>query len=407
LHTHLSKLNPTLKKIPINSERFKKQRVSFSYKSSTMSGKIFIPKPCHENWNNMSPQEKGRHCAVCSKVVKDFTTMKTNEIIDVLKETEGEVCGRINVKEITPTNKKQKVYFLINGWLYRKAIYPVMALLGFTLVSKKISAQTDYPLKGKVAYTDYHTSSKKIVVIIKSEIGNRTISDAHINIVSGLTRLGKKEELITDTNGKVTFNIEAEHLVSDAIEIEIIAPGFETKRSTIKIIKDVQTVEIRMEEDMMIMGEMMYMPEKEIKPDVIEKNNVRDSSKKIQVTKCSILEVKELPLINAEVLNFEPAFIENTGQVDSISNIRETGNTVSATFNIYPVPASDFVNVTSNGAENFNLDLLDANGKKIQSVINGNGRCTLDVTSYANGIYYVVITVGNKAVETKKILVSR
>ena len=34
---------------------------------------FFIPEPCHENWNKMTPQEQGRHCAVCSKVVVDFT----------------------------------------------------------------------------------------------------------------------------------------------------------------------------------------------------------------------------------------------------------------------------------------------------------------------------------------------
>jgi hypothetical protein len=69
-----------------------------------MNPKIIIAKPCHENWNKMTAEEQGRHCAVCSKVVKDFTNMETKAIVDTLKNTNGEVCGRIKVKELTPAS---------------------------------------------------------------------------------------------------------------------------------------------------------------------------------------------------------------------------------------------------------------------------------------------------------------
>ncbi|WP_157588794.1 hypothetical protein [Psychroserpens burtonensis] len=41
---------------------------------------INIPKPCHEDWNQMTTQQKGRHCSSCEKTVIDFTS-KTNEQI--------------------------------------------------------------------------------------------------------------------------------------------------------------------------------------------------------------------------------------------------------------------------------------------------------------------------------------
>ncbi|MGG5616684.1 hypothetical protein ACPDHI_10415 [Myroides odoratimimus] len=38
-----------------------------------MKYRIEIPEPCHEDWDKMAPQDKGRHCAVCDKVVVDFS----------------------------------------------------------------------------------------------------------------------------------------------------------------------------------------------------------------------------------------------------------------------------------------------------------------------------------------------
>lgn len=43
------------------------------------SVKVSIPKPCYENWNSMSIDEKGRFCSVCAKTVIDFTKMNAEE----------------------------------------------------------------------------------------------------------------------------------------------------------------------------------------------------------------------------------------------------------------------------------------------------------------------------------------
>ena len=56
--------------------------------------KITIPKPCDEKWESMTPQEKGRFCAVCSKTVRDFTNDSDDEILDYFSDSSSQnTCG--------------------------------------------------------------------------------------------------------------------------------------------------------------------------------------------------------------------------------------------------------------------------------------------------------------------------
>jgi len=57
--------------------------------------KITIPKPCHENWNKMTPNENGRFCLSCAKTVVDFTSMLPNEVQHYFIQNENiKICGR-------------------------------------------------------------------------------------------------------------------------------------------------------------------------------------------------------------------------------------------------------------------------------------------------------------------------
>src|SRR5687768_7820769 len=201
-----------------------------------MNSKIIIAKPCHENWNKMTPEEQGRHCSACNKVVQDFTKMKTEDIVDRLKNTKDEVCGRIGVNKLTPANQKQKVWFWLNGVVLRKGIYPLMALLGVTLIAKKAQAQVgDYQVKGKMDTRNYHTNDKKLNVIVKNSEGV-AISDASIRIISGVVK--EPKALITDNTGRVTFILPAAGLLNNTVEVEVSAGGYESKILTVELIKD-------------------------------------------------------------------------------------------------------------------------------------------------------------------------
>jgi hypothetical protein len=67
---------------------------------------ISIPKPCHENWNAMTNEEKGKFCAVCSKSVIDFTLMKEQEVHDfIIEHKTQKICGRFRNEQITSNFK--------------------------------------------------------------------------------------------------------------------------------------------------------------------------------------------------------------------------------------------------------------------------------------------------------------
>lgn len=62
---------------------------------------IRIPEPCHEDWNTMQPDEKGKFCGSCCKSVVDFSGKTDTEIRDILTETQGQkVCGHFKKTQL-------------------------------------------------------------------------------------------------------------------------------------------------------------------------------------------------------------------------------------------------------------------------------------------------------------------
>lgn len=56
--------------------------------------KIDIPVKCSESWENMSPVEQGRFCDQCAKKVIDFTCWSDSEIVQYMRMSDNQVCGR-------------------------------------------------------------------------------------------------------------------------------------------------------------------------------------------------------------------------------------------------------------------------------------------------------------------------
>lgn len=115
---------------------------------------LYIPEPCSENWESMSPQEKGRFCAVCNKCVIDFTQKQSEEILQILTEKGNEkVCGtfynhQLNIEDERSQKVKKQFFRLIpNIFQNSKVTFAVLSLILFLAGCTK-----DRPLRtGEVA----------------------------------------------------------------------------------------------------------------------------------------------------------------------------------------------------------------------------------------------------------------
>ncbi len=104
---------------------------------------LHIPKPCHEDWNAMTPTQQGRHCTSCSKEVTDFSIMTDVEILKHLTKASSNACGRFTndqlLRPLQPTKIEKK-----KGWQWLMA-----TVASLFVITNKAAAQ--YKTIGKPA----------------------------------------------------------------------------------------------------------------------------------------------------------------------------------------------------------------------------------------------------------------
>ncbi len=131
--------------------------------------KIVINNPCHENWDAMSPNEKGAFCLSCQKTVIDFSIKTVEEIKNFfveLPQTES-VCGRFKDEQLEEISFGH-FFKQFLGWKYfQKAALISFFVFGFSLFSNAQVSQHPERLitKGEVAYIAPKDTIKKKPVV--------------------------------------------------------------------------------------------------------------------------------------------------------------------------------------------------------------------------------------------------
>jgi hypothetical protein len=196
--------------------------------------KITIPEPCSEDWNLMTPQEKGRHCVVCDKVVVDFSKATKQEIINHITK-EGKICGRIP-RAFLDTNlvdESERQAFGIKG-----LVATVVNLLALTTtihaqVKEEPKQEVSPVLKKESSTVDeqhlvIQNVEKENTITIKGTVFTASDSVPLPGTVVTLKETGKKVVSNLDGNFEITVPLH----ISSELLIDFI--GFESKKICVR-----------------------------------------------------------------------------------------------------------------------------------------------------------------------------
>lgn len=140
-----------------------------------------IPEPCHENWNNMKPEEKGRFCNSCQKTVMDFRNMSDSQLAEFFKKPAGSVCGRFHADQLNrditiPRKRIPWVKYFFQFSLPAFLFSMKAAAQGKVIVNEKVSVQEKEafgPEIKKVPVREVHRQPQSVTINgkITDEIG--------------------------------------------------------------------------------------------------------------------------------------------------------------------------------------------------------------------------------------------
>ena len=176
---------------------------------------ISIPSPCHEDWQRMTPAEKGRFCDSCQKKVHDFTASPDREIVAAFAK-DSRLCGRFRGdqlnRELVIPKKKSTV------WIAASAAMVSFLGIGTGHVTAQTVCTEQYPDRGKEE--KQADISKKIIT--------GTVSD-EAGPLPGAIIINKtaRDTVAADIEG--IYKIQAQQ----GDELEFSYSGYETKNMSV------------------------------------------------------------------------------------------------------------------------------------------------------------------------------
>lgn len=110
---------------------------------------LHINEACSENWDAMTPNDKGKFCNNCNKTVFDFTTASDNDIIQFIQKAKGEeFCGKFEEQQLDRWLEKTSI-ITSNPALYKFLLSFLLLTGGQDLFAQEPTKQENVVLKQK------------------------------------------------------------------------------------------------------------------------------------------------------------------------------------------------------------------------------------------------------------------
>ena len=138
-----------------------------------------IPEPCHEDWNKMTPGDKGRFCDSCQKTVHDFTGMSDAQLIAFFKKpSTGSLCGRFYNDQLERDFEIPRKRLPWVKYLFQFAI-PVFftGLKSYSQGKPMIKENNDSAVCTNIISGDIDIMGRSVVPDLKNEILGKVVDE--------------------------------------------------------------------------------------------------------------------------------------------------------------------------------------------------------------------------------------
>jgi len=223
-----------------------------------MSNPIFlqIPEACHQDWDKMTAQDKGRFCGSCQKTVVDFTTMSDQQVLNFFNtKTDQNTCGRFTNEQLNKSYQEPPIPK--SNWYKWVAAFVASGMFGSLkthaqgrkIATEKIQFDIDSVIQKKLRTVPTDADSLSKVKAKESPLihlgGVRSIPQNQPTCIitgaitdknaapipfSNITIRGTKKVVVTDASGK--YSIQLDRLPTDLKLITSLV-GYETKETSI------------------------------------------------------------------------------------------------------------------------------------------------------------------------------
>lgn len=296
---------------------------------------LHIPTPCHEDWNQMTPQQQGRFCSSCQKTVIDFSVLSDNQVLNIMSKATGNVCGRFQNDQLNrplqPQHQPAKRNFkwlmatLASLWLSNKSM--AQGLVGKITVSPQPAVKTD-TVKTKVLYKKVTLKGK-----VTDELGQPI---AHANLFCR----EYNARTTADSNGM--FQLVIRNVKSKQLPMLVTSTGYQDKPLNLYLDGKEQQLHILMSfltdtlEDVVVIGYLAHQRSQFISGGIStvlipEKKSIVDTAIKFcqKVTGTQPFKLTPNPCQRGQNINvtikeagtYQLLLMDNNGQVYQVKEI--------------------------------------------------------------------------------------
>jgi len=220
-----------------------------------MSYIIRIPEPCSEDWDKMTPTEKGKYCAVCEREIYDLTHLTNRQLANRIKRNEN-ICGLFRKDQLdTDLYADSDLPLKKYGMAMSIAVMVTVSQSGFAQNNNKQNVEVVDSIQKKETVKVKDTLQR--IVTITGKITEKPISNDSIQIepLPGVNVVikGTDFKTFTDFDGlfSLKFNLNE---VTLPVYLEVSYIGYKTKQIEIKDLNEVsnkaQNIVLQIDEEM-------------------------------------------------------------------------------------------------------------------------------------------------------------